>query len=760
MNRLLPAALCFCAAAFLSNPAWSFQGFDLFAQIQHSIECARKPGTDMLTCKPMSTDPDPEPEPTVSEPEPVPDTPVGWDLYHRDEQVLNGRIDMPGCDRPTKNYTEISMDVDSDGDLDFIYGFQCFEMAEQNMSDAIQSGYIKHDPYWGWVGNSYLAVFINNDGVFQNDQSIFGGEYPVYDRTFKSLGARNTQDVNSDGYPDVMFYSHWDNSYWNILTIWNQSDRMSGWEVSGSTVLLSDGSGGYKVHILPALGGGAVGSFVTAETGDVYLWNISTSMVMFKADSEAYTQSTWPEQVGPGVYRVQGADLIDVTSDYLELEFVSYTMPDHYVDYCWTHLSKKPYVSDGRSPACIIENNQFYATKDLESYQGKIYHNTHKNYQVDRLPWDHPVWSHCSTDVRYAQHENGPAIHNQCKIDAMTQTEFEFVSLEVYSMDSKRGLYVSASETSRGTVKAYQIDPDAPLNSDNIHWLFFLDLGEQYMLTGWAWGSTLASQGDEVIVLNNYGGALLDKGATPDDFDGYARYVLDNHHHRNRPHNYQGSALVGSDSNSDGWLGGVGWWATHGGLVYQLIEEGFCPDVLEVVTSEDCLDETWLTTSWIDREIFQTEPGRSIGFRVIDDVIVKEPNLLNQEMANNPYATELIDIDSDGDLDLFIDDGNASCSRMCLFENTGNFEMIRSDTGVWAQADDEFYRDFVTRCQGPQDIRDGYFDNTLCDLRSDGTPELRFTESDLTIDDMDGDGRLDIFSIERESGLLRILWGD
>ena len=666
---------------------------------------------------------------------------------------------MPGCDRPTKNYTEISIDVDQDGDLDLIYGFQCFEMSERNLPDIKQRGYIKHDPYWGWVGNSYLAVFINNDGGFQNDQSIFGGEYPVYDQTFKSLGARNPADVNSDGYPDVVIYGHWDNSYWNVLTMWNQSDKMPGWDVSGTTVLLSDGSGGYKVHMLPALRNGAVGSFMTSETGDVYLWNISTSMVMFKADSEAYTQSTWPEQVAPGVYRVQGADLIDVTSDYLELEIVSDTMPDHYVDYCWTHLSKKPYVSDGRSPACTIGNNQILATKDQESYQGKIYLNTHQNYQIGRLR-DHPVWSHCSTDVRYAQHENGPAIHNQCKVDAMTQTEFEFVSLEVYSMDSKRGLYVSASETSQGIVKAYQIDPDTELTSDNIHWLFFLDLGEQYMLTGWAWGSTVGSEADEVIVLNNYGGALLDKGATPDDFDDYARYVLDNHHHRNRPSNYQGSALVSPDSNSDSWLGGVGWWATHGGLVYQLIEEGFCPDVLEVVTSEDCLDETWLTTSWIDREIFQTEPGRSIGFRVRADVISVEPNLTNLDMANNPFETQLLDIDSDGDLDLYINDGNSACSRMCLFENTGNFEMIRSDTGVWAQADDEFYRDFVTRCQGPQDIRDGYFDNTLCDLRSDGTPELRFTESDLTIADMDGDGRLDIFSIERESGLLRILWGD
>ena len=50
MNRLLPAALLSCAAVFLSNSAWSFQGFDLFAQIQHAIECARKPGTDYVTC--------------------------------------------------------------------------------------------------------------------------------------------------------------------------------------------------------------------------------------------------------------------------------------------------------------------------------------------------------------------------------------------------------------------------------------------------------------------------------------------------------------------------------------------------------------------------------------------------------------------------------------------------------------------------------------------------------------------------------------
>ena len=759
MKRIL-LAICVWAS---STQAHAFQGFDMFEMLYQSVECVRKPGTDMMICSNKGGTPDTDVTEPVTEPEVPAQTeprPVGWDLYNRDEIILDDKIDMPGCDNPTANYTEISMDVDQDGDLDLIYGFQCFEMSEHNLPDIKQRGYISHDPYWGWVGNSYLAVFINNSGVFQNDQSMFHGEYPVYDRTFKSQGARNPQDVNSDGYPDVVIYSHWDNSYWNVLTNWHQSELMPGWDVSGTTVLLSDRDGNYNVHILPALRNGSVGSFVTSETGDVYLWNITTEMRVDRSETPAYNQSTWPEEIGPAVYRVLGSDIAEVTTDYLELEIVSDTWPDHHVDYCWTHKNQKPYVTNGRSPACMIENNQISATKDQESFQGKIYINTHKNYQINNLPWDHDRWRHCTTDMRYSEYENGSEVHNQCKIDALTSDVFEFTSLEVYSMSEDQGLYVSASETSQGIVKAYQIDLEAELTSDNIHWLFFLDLGEQYMITGWAWGSTVGSEAGEVIVLNNYGGAVLDPGATPDDFDDYARYVLDNHHSRNRPWNYEGSALVSSDSNSDSWLGGVGWWATHGGLVYQLISEGYCPDVLHVVDTSDCQDETWLTTSWIDREIFQTEPGRSIGFRVMGDIITTEPNLTNLDMAYNPFETQLLDIDSDGDLDLYINDGNSACSQMCLWENTGNFEMSWVNTGVWAQADEVFWDDFQTRCQGPQDIRAGYFENTLCDLPSDYTPELEFIKSDLTISDMDGDGRLDIFSIERDSGRLKILWGD
>ena len=88
MNRLLPAALLSCAAASLSNPAWSFQGFDFFEQIQHSIECARKPGADYLTCSNKLTPAHEEEEVTSTEPEPIPEpTPVlrepQYDIYNQ-----------------------------------------------------------------------------------------------------------------------------------------------------------------------------------------------------------------------------------------------------------------------------------------------------------------------------------------------------------------------------------------------------------------------------------------------------------------------------------------------------------------------------------------------------------------------------------------------------------------------------------------------------------------------------------------------------
>jgi len=70
MNRFLSAALLSCAAASLSNPAWSFEGFGLFEKMLETIECVRKPGTDYLICGPKTQDEE-EQEAEEVVPEPV-----------------------------------------------------------------------------------------------------------------------------------------------------------------------------------------------------------------------------------------------------------------------------------------------------------------------------------------------------------------------------------------------------------------------------------------------------------------------------------------------------------------------------------------------------------------------------------------------------------------------------------------------------------------------------------------------------------------
>ena len=181
------------------------------------------------------------------------------------------------------------------------------------------------------------------------------------------------------------------------------------------------------------------------------------------------------------------------------------------------------------------------------------------------------------------------------------------------------------------------------------------------------------------------------------------------------------------------------------------------------MTASDCVDEEWLTTSWVERELFTNEPGRGIGFRIKDDVIVHEPNLLNQDMGLNPQESHLVDIDSDGDLDLYLNGTSSHCGvKMCLYENTGDFEMKAVDTGIWAQAYDENFAVWAEKCQGPQNISEGQWDNQLCDLElsQPATQEYIFTTTQPSIADLDGDGKFDIYSIQRQTGDLTIIYGE
>ena len=98
----------------------------------------------------------------------------------------------------------------------------------------------------GWITDSYLAVFINDNGEFRNDQSIFDGEYPVYDKTLKSWVPTNVGDINGDGYADMVISHHWDNSRFNSINerrISGRDKRLASEFWAAGTVMISDGNG-------------------------------------------------------------------------------------------------------------------------------------------------------------------------------------------------------------------------------------------------------------------------------------------------------------------------------------------------------------------------------------------------------------------------------------------------------------------------------------------------------------------------------------
>ena len=220
--------------------------FGMFQMLEQSVECLRKSGTDFHTC---ANQPGVEGVP-VNKREPK------WDLYDRQrtDYIFDG-IEKDNCPEPDVTYINEFIDVDRDGDSDILVGFKCFRQyyLGERPDGSLVKDQLTYDPWKGYVADSYLAVLINNDGEFEIDQSIFGGEYPVYDSSLTIQHAA-VDDLNSDGYPDVLFRGHWDNSinmiinqYWFPHEPQRKFESLEngdqGWAMAQQSVMLSDGQG-------------------------------------------------------------------------------------------------------------------------------------------------------------------------------------------------------------------------------------------------------------------------------------------------------------------------------------------------------------------------------------------------------------------------------------------------------------------------------------------------------------------------------------
>ena len=743
--------------------AGAFQGFGTFEHLMDSVECHRKPGTDMVICQPKWVDDDEEEETTTEPvvdptPTPQPDEGPTWDLYDRVRiDFDNTEIAMAGCADPTKNYVSLAMDVDLDGDQDMIFGFNCFKPVTD--TEYLRK-HVRYDEFYGWVADSYLAVFINNNGVFENDQSIFGGEYPVFDVTLKSWNGLNVGDVNGDGYDDVIFQHHWDNSVHDIVNAiaFGDADNWSSRYVSSAgSVMLSDGDGGYQTHVLPFQQGETVPSFYTDNLGDTYLWMFGTKTFMPSDWVDDYEARTLDLEVRPYVGKVSGGDLIDVTDRYWERQD---GFQSHLGDHCWVQRGmavngEYPRRADRpEQPGCFNPANQIMQDHMQVNFQGKVYLNVLGQNTRGEL-WDieptDPRLSECEHLINNSGNQEDFNIWEDCKYEVMSGP-WELESLQVLSMDTDRGVYVSESIMAQGVYRFYDIPKELQSQNRNRRYYaqYFLDLGEQYLLTYWDWGLTVADNGDENIVMLNMPGALLDPGLEPEDLDEFFEYAIT-----------QGPETPGSNGN----LVSPQTYLEIGANIWSIMDSGFCVDFIDTVEPEDCDNPDWWTQNRVDRfDTRETEHGRSLAYRVskTDSVIIDFPELTNFNMAFNPFRSHLIDFDGDGDLDYYLNDYNMECGAMCYYENVGDFELELQLDSIWGQADDEYWSWQSVACAGPQRPEDGQWNNALCDLpyRLNDTQLFMVPESgNVSISDLDGDGINDLYAVKGE-GYIEIIYGE
>ena len=272
MNRILPAALLSCAAAYLSNPSWSFQGLDFFEQIEQSIECVRKPGTDMLVCSnkyvPEEEEEDTTPEP-AAEPTPAPSVPSCRryfeepvelvipeqyfpEIYDRVPNVLGymgppasnlGSIEVADFDQ--NGLDDITMDLYWSKGRDFTDPDVC----GTGHASVCWTDYVDHDEeQWNESWITTVVVLQKAPGVWEvGNRELFGYDRP----TFGNEG-RKTQigDFNHDGYPDYMRSGSWEDGRAAERLDPNNWQSPANWGSSPQKVMISNGDGTYRMEEL------------------------------------------------------------------------------------------------------------------------------------------------------------------------------------------------------------------------------------------------------------------------------------------------------------------------------------------------------------------------------------------------------------------------------------------------------------------------------------------------------------------------------
>ena len=716
-----------------------------FGQLQmllQSIECLKKTDSDYLLCDPKTYEPAPTP---VANRKPV------WDLYDRKRSdfIFDG-IEMDDCPVTDVTYINEFIDVDRDGDSDLLVGFKCFKNYYQGErpDGTFVKDQLTYDPYLGYVADSYLAVLINNNGEFELDQSIFGGEYPVYDSSLTIQDATVT-DLNSDGYPDVLFKGHWDNStrviineYWfpnepqRVVESQNNGDQS--FTMATASVMLSEGQGQYKVHELGMLDSDGAIFHMTDELGDTYVWHIGQRMMLKTTAQELYSQSAF--EFRPTVAKVtKSGDLIDVTDKYLLQQNPE---PEDYG--CGEWCDKDEFYKHRRSiawmcyvqdkpdlvtmtnhnemrPACHIPTNNPNIDAKGYAYQGKFYANglTAVNTFNSIERQYNPDAYHC-----FQFHGDQVQEREACWADYFAEPK-QIPSVEIIEMNSDRGLEVS--HTSYAEVKFMLIDlPDGTQRLEK-----FTNIGDNWLMDFISMGVRSHESLGETVVVHSITGVMFDPGVEPEN-------ILEP---------YLATSEWAQKNYNTNWEQRFWYYnEQEQGIEDTLINSGVCLDFLVLVEPEDCVSPENYMSNWWHREDYSGAASLSLGYVVTQDDLETSEAFTNLDMPTEAQW-DMLDVDNDGDADIYTHNGSYRLPDNALYINTDNQSVTLSDSEFWqdvAWEDRESeYHEFVLKVTHDDVANGGYFSDAEWFLEQKPKKPMFY--------DINGDGILDFAAIKRRN---------
>ncbi|NBS27262.1 MAG: hypothetical protein EBS81_13320 [Gammaproteobacteria bacterium] len=251
----------------------------------------------------------------------------------------------------------------------------------------------------------------------------------------------------------------------------------------------------------------------------------------------------------------------------------------------------------------------------------------------------------------------------------------------------------------------------------------FTKMGDNWLMAFQSMGVRVHESLAETVVVHSITGVMLDPGVEPlDILEPYlatSEWLLENHNRY--------------------WAARVWYYNEQEyGIDYALNNSGVCLDFLVQVEPEDCVSPENYMSNWWHRGDYSGAGSLSLGYVVTQDGMAISEAFTNLDMPTEAQW-DMLDVDNDGDADIYTHSGSYRLPDHALYINTDNQSVTLSDSEFWQDVAwedrEQEYQEFVSKTY--REIGD-----------SDAEWFLSSKPKKPMFYDMNGDGILDFVAIK------------